>query len=153
MKVNCNNIYRIARKSSVNPKTGKAYTVENVAELVPISERSIAYYESGEMIPQDDVVCRLIELYGAKWLAYAHMQQNSLVGNTYLPKINYWNLSESVLNLQVGMNDVASKQFDLIQIAADGIISNDEVELWEKNKQALSKLTSNLLSILFLKEA
>ncbi len=53
------NIYRIARECT-------GYTREEAAELLYISTRSLADYESGKTVPPDDVVCRMIEVYKAE---------------------------------------------------------------------------------------
>ncbi|MFS8542113.1 MAG: helix-turn-helix transcriptional regulator, partial [Tissierellales bacterium] len=69
MKKRCRNIYRIARKSA-------GYTQEEAAELLHVSPRSLSDYEQGKTIPPDDVVCKMVEIYGARWLGYEHLRQS-----------------------------------------------------------------------------
>lgn len=88
MKGACGNIYKTARRAA-------GLTQEQAAEQLYISVRSIAEYESGRTIPPDDVVCRMVDLYGDRSLAYLHLKQSTEVGRRYLPDLHILDLPRS----------------------------------------------------------
>ena len=69
MSKSCTNIYRKARNQA-------GLTREDAAYQLHIGERTLAAYESGESIPNGNLVNDMIELCKTKWLAYTHLNTN-----------------------------------------------------------------------------
>ncbi|NLW90037.1 MAG: helix-turn-helix domain-containing protein [Syntrophomonadaceae bacterium] len=145
MKSECQNIYKLCRLP--------AWLNQDVAaERLEISPRSLSDYETGKTIPGDDVVCRMIELYGAPELAYLHLKENTEVGRRYLPAICLDELPRAVLRLQKESRDMQAIEGDLISIACDGVVDNNEQSLWGKARTELQELAGAALAVLFTRK-
>lgn len=139
MKKRCRNIYRIARKSA-------GLTQEEAAELLNVSPRTLSDYESGKSVPPDDVVCRMIEVYKADWLAYKHLKQTE-IGNRYLPNIDSTDLAKSVLRLQKEVRDFQVISNEIIDIACQGMIK--EHDKWRSIVEKINGMVGAALSVVF----
>lgn len=135
-------IYRTARES-----VPKQYSIEAAARELHVSPSSLYDYERGTTIPPDDVVCRMIELYGAGWLAYQHIQQNTLLGTRFFPAVNIQNLCQTVLQLEKELEDVEKNRHDLVRIALDGNIDKAESKRWEKLCKEFMEAAGVLLAL------
>jgi len=142
MKSNCKTIYKICRNY-----TGMSQ--EEVLSYLFISARSLSDYETGRTIPSEDIVCRMVEVYGAPQLAYLHLKQNTEVGRRYLPDICLNDLPRAVLKLQKEASDMIPVEKDLVSIACDGEIDNAEIPLWERAKEELQELVGAALAVLY----
>lgn len=138
----CGNIYKNARRVA-------GLTQEQAAEMLFISVRSVAEYEAGRIIPPDDVVCRMIELYRARHLAYLHLKNSSEVGRRYLPDLDIVDLPRSVLRLQKEVKDVTDINPDIVDVACDGIIGEHEHHIWMRVEKELTEMVSAGLSVIF----
>ncbi|MFZ7119490.1 MAG: helix-turn-helix domain-containing protein [Eubacteriaceae bacterium] len=141
---NCRNIYKTARETA-------GLTQEKASELLFISVRSIADYESGRTIPGDDVVCRMIENYKSKILAYMHLKYSSDVGYKYLPDIISNDFSTSVIRFQKEYQDISTVHKDMIEVACDGMVDDNEVHKWEKVKKEISEMAGAAMALMFAK--
>ena len=119
------NIYQTARISS-------GLTQERAAELIGVSVRSLAAYEGGERIPADDVIVRMADVYNTQFLAYQHLRNTMEAARSVLPDVTPQSLAEAVLRLQKEINDFLQIRDTLIEIACDGVITDEEQPLWEK---------------------
>lgn len=142
MNKRCENIYKTARKNA-------GMTQEEAAELLHISTRSLAAYESGRTVPPDDIVCGMIEIYKAKWLGYQHLKQSSYVGQKYLPELNISDLPKSVLRLQKETRDLDVVNDDMIDIACDGIVDDTEKERWQHVTKEIDEMAGAALAVIF----
>lgn len=136
------NIYRIARECA-------GYTREEAAELLYISTRSLADYETGKTVPPDDVVCRMIEVYGAEWLGYKHLKHSTEVGRRYLPDLELTDLAKSVLRLQKEVADVETIKPKMVEVACDGEIHPHEEEVWRKVTKEVLEMAGAALAVVF----
>lgn len=142
MQKRCENIYKIARKYA-------GLSREQAAELINVSVRSLADYETGVTVPKDDIVCAMIEAYGTEWLGYQHLKQNSEIGRRYLPEINISDLAKSVLRLQKEVKDLENVSNDIIDIACDGKIDETEMSRWKFVKKEIDEMAGAALAVLF----
>jgi len=142
MKSRYKNIYKIARNCT-------NLTQEQAAELLHISPRSLSDYESGKTIPADDVVCKMIEIYGTDWLAYEHLKQSTEIGKRYLPEIDFTDLARSVLRLQKEVRDLEYVNNDMIDIACDGIVEGHETDKWQNVVKEISEMAGAALAVVF----
>jgi len=142
MKRYCENIYKSARRNA-------GLTQEQAAEKLYISVRSLAEYEAGRTIPPCDVVCRMVEVYDAKYLAYLHLKQSTEVGRRFLPDLHILDLPRSVLKLQKEVKDVTEIHPDIVDVACDGIVDKHERETWQHIEKELLEMIGAGLSVVF----
>ena len=62
-------------------------TQEQAAEALNVSVRTYAKYESGEILPGDDMVAGMMQVFENPCLGYAYLSKESAVGRLILPKI------------------------------------------------------------------
>lgn len=142
MKRYCENIYKSARRNA-------GMTQEQAAEQLYVSVRSIAEYEAGRTTPPDDVVCRMIDVYGDRSLAYMHLKQSTEVGRRYLPDLHILDLPRSVLKLQKEVKDVMDVNSRMIDVACDGVVDTHEQETWQNVIKELMEMVAAGLSVVF----
>lgn len=86
-------IYQLARNTT-------ELTQQAAAELLNVSVRSLADYETGKTIPHSDIVADMADIYGTKWLGYEHLRQSTKLGKEILPAIDISDIAKAVLVLQ-----------------------------------------------------
>lgn len=142
MKRTCENIYRNARKAA-------GLTQDEAAEKLFISTRSLLEYEAGRTTPPDDVVCRMVEIYGDRSLAYMHLKQSNEVGRSFLPDLHILDLPRSVLKLQKEVKDVTDINPEIVDVACDGEIEEHEHETWQNIEKEILEMVGAGLSVVF----
>lgn len=125
MKKIFRNIYREARVSA-------ELTQIMAAEYLNVSVRSLADYETSKTIPGDDIVCTMVKIYKARWLAYKHLKENTMIGKLFLPDVEFADLARTVLRLQKELADLKKVTDSMIEIACDSIVDDTEKQLWDK---------------------
>lgn len=123
MQNDCANIYQTARKVA-------GLTQERAAELLGLSPRSLADYEAGLRLPPNDVADRMVTVYNSQLLAVQHLRNSTQLARDLLPDVQTMILPEAVLTLIDAVYAFADDKLDreLIDIARDGVISEDERE-------------------------
>lgn len=142
MKGYCENIYKNARRAA-------GLTQEQAAEQLYVSTRSLAEYEAGRTIPPCDVVCRMVEVYKAKHLAYLHLKQSTEVGRRFLPDLHILDLPRSVLKLQKEVKDVTDINHHMVDVACDGTVDERERGEWRDIEKELLEMIGAGLSVVF----
>ena len=132
MQNDCTNIYQSARKIA-------GLTQERAAELLHLSVRSLADYEAGQRLPGNDVVTDMVTVYNSKLLAVQLLRNSSRFARDLLPDVKEMALPEAVLTLVDAVYSFADDRLDreLIDIARDGVISEDE---WERFDHVIDKI-------------
>ena len=126
-------------------------TQEEAAERLYISSRSLLEYEAGRTIPPDDVVCRMVEVYDAKHLAYLHLKNATEVGRRFLPDLHLLDLPTSVLRLQKEVKDVMDINHYIVDVACDGKVDEHEIGIWQSIEKELAEMVGAGLSVIFAK--
>ena len=90
MQNDCTNIYQSARKIA-------GLTQERAAELLGLSPRSLADYESGLRLPPNDVADRMVTAYNSQLLAVQHLRNSTQFARDLLPDVQPMALPEAVL--------------------------------------------------------
>ena len=142
MENECRSIYKAARFKA-------GITQEVASELLHISMKSISDYERGKTIPPDDVVCNMVTLYQAPWLAYVHLKTNNEVGKLYLPNIKIKDLSCSVLDLQYEIEGILGRQSDIVSVGRDNRIDTSEQIVWNECMLKVDRLAGAAFQLLF----
>lgn len=136
------NIYRSAR-------LGKGLTQEAAAARIPISVRSLREYESGARIPNADTVVRMSEIYDTQYLCCQHLRTTSEIAQRIIPDAGSVSLPEAVLQLLDAIYAFADSNTDreLIAIARDGVIDDDERPRFEHILDSLQDIIRCALAI------
>ena len=135
-------IYQLARKNT-------RLTQEFAAELLSVSSRSLADYESGKTIPHGDIVASMARIYKANWLGYEHLRLSSNLGKEILPPINIKDLAQSVLSLQKESSDVEGIKSCMIEIASNSKVDEHQVERWGEVTKEVLEMAGAALSVVF----
>ena len=81
MKEDCGNIYKNARRAS-------GLTQERWAEYLGVSTEAVRQYESGTIMPGDDVLLMMADISGMKILPYWHLSRKSRIAGAILPELD-----------------------------------------------------------------
>ena len=119
------NIYRTAR-------TGAGLTQERWAEAVGVSVDSIRGYENGAVIPADETVKAMSEISGLAPLSYWHLCNKSALAADTLPEVEQLPLPQAVIQLLCAINDFKEYHGGLLELAADGKITSNEIGYWSQ---------------------
>ena len=142
MQNDCANIYQSARKIA-------GLTQERAAELLGLSPRSLADYESGLRLPPNDVADRMVTAYNSQLLAVQHLRNSTQFARDLLPDVQTMALPEAVLTLVDAVYSFADDRLDreLIDIARDGVISADERERFDRVIDKIRAITAAAIAL------
>ena len=142
MQNDCTNIYQSARKIA-------GLTQERAAELLGLSPRSLADYESGLRLPPNDVADRMVTAYNSQLLAVQHLRNSTQIARDLLPDVKEMALPEAVLTLVDAVYSFADDRLDreLIDIARDGVISADERERFDHVIDKIRAITAAAIAL------
>src|SRR5699024_7667394 len=122
------------------------------SELLNISPKSLANYETEKTVPPCEVVCKMVEIYGTNWLAYKHLRQSTEIGSRFLPKLDLLDVSDlpkSDLNVQMVVTNVVGVKDSMIDVAVDGMIREHEEDTWSIVTKEVNELVDAGLGVLF----
>ena len=142
MQSDCTNIYQNARKVA-------GLTQERAAELLDLSPRSLADYESGLRMPPNDVADRMVTVYNSQLLAVQHLRKSTQFARELLPDVKSMTLPQAVLNLVDAVYAFADSRADreLIDIARDGVITEDERERFDHVVEQIQHITAAAIAV------
>lgn len=135
MSCKCTNCYQTARKKT-------RFTQEQAAERLGLSAESMKQYEGGRRRPPDEVVGRMVELYGTPELALAHSEETDTLG--VLPPVTITPLPMASIALRNRLHNATGRLDALLRIAEDGRI--DETERPEFD-EIVTELRSTMAAI------
>lgn len=136
------NIYQTARKVA-------GLTQERAAELLALSPRSLADYESGMRLPPNDVADRMVTVYNSQLLAVQHLRNSTQFARELLPDVRSMTLPEAALTLIDAVYAFADDRLDreLIDIARDGVISENERERFNHVVERIRNITAAAIAL------
>ena len=142
MESRYSNIYKTAR-------TAAGMTQERWAEMIGVSADSVRKYEGGTCLPSDDVVARMAEISGMPVLAYWHLKNKSSVANDLLPDLTLMPLPQAMVQLLSELDDLEAKHIvpELLKIARDGIIDEEEQPYFDKIVKELDEVVTAALAV------
>ena len=116
------NIYQLTRESL-------KLTRESASELLEtISPERIEKIENERSLPYPDEVLAMAEKYRQPSLCNSYCANQCPIGQEYVPEIKIKDLSQIVLEMLASLNAMNKRKDRLIEITADGKISDDELE-------------------------
>ena len=102
---------------------------EKASELLEtIAPERIEKIDSERSLPRPDEVLIMAEKYKTPSLCNYFCARQCPIGQQYVPEIRNSELSDIVLKMLASLNAMDRKKERLIEIAADGTISKDEID-------------------------
>ena len=135
------NIYKAARLDA-------GLSQEAAAEVLDLSVESVRAYETGQTVPPNDKVLRMAEAYGSPGLRLEHARATDELG--IIPQGAVPQPFELLtIQLYTNLMTFAEKHRgqQLLQIAADGVIDEDERPLLDEIVAELEEITAPLLAL------
>jgi transcriptional regulator with XRE-family HTH domain len=135
------NIYCRCRKEAAK-YNDKLNSREGAAELLGVSVSSLADYELGntKVVPVDKVVL-MADLYNAPEIKNHYCTNECPIGKDTVPKLEIAELDRLTIKVLSAFRSIDEIKNKLIDIAADGVISEHEKPELEEVLQALEQIT------------
>ena len=97
--------------------------------------------ENERCIPHPDEVLLMAEKYKCPDLCNYFCSHQCEIGKQYVPEVKIKDLSSIILNMVASLNSVQKSQDNLIEIASDGSIQDNELEEFVKIQNELEKIS------------
>ena len=115
---------------------------EKASELLEtIAPERIEKIESERSLPRPDEVLIMAEKYKTPSLCNYFCARQCAIGQQYVPEIRNSELSDIVLKILASLNAMDRKKERLIEIAADGTISKDEIDDFVRIQKELERIS------------
>ena len=115
---------------------------EKASELLEtIAPERIEKIESERSLPRPDEVLIMEEKYKTPSLCNYFCARQCPIGQQYVPEIRSSELSDIVLKMLASLNAMDRKKERLIEIAADGTISKDEIDDFVRIQKELERIS------------
>lgn len=102
---------------------------EAASELLEcISPERIERIENEKSVPTPDEVLVMAKGYKAPSICNYYCANQCPIGEEYVPEVKIKDLSQIVLEMLASLNSMNKKKDRLIEITADGTITDDEIE-------------------------
>ena len=102
---------------------------ESASELLEwISPERIERIENEKSVPNPDEVLQMADKYKLPRLCNHYCSNQCPIGQEYVPEIKTKDLSQIILEMLASLNSMNKKRERLIEITADGKVSDDEIE-------------------------
>jgi len=137
-----------------NARNTAGLTQERWAESLGVSVDAVQNYEQGRNFPTEETVLLMADISGQKILAYQYMSLKSRIACEILPALGERiSLPKAVLKLLAAVNRFQETGItELIQLAADGKISEDEAARFQTCLDQMDDLTKCIYEIKYAKE-
>ena len=115
---------------------------EAASELLEtIPPERIERIETEKFMPHPDEVLLMAEKYKVSTLCNYYCSQQCPIGQQYVPEIKIKDLSQIVLEMLASLNFMQRQTTRLIDIAADGVIDNDELKDFVNIQKELERIS------------
>ena len=129
------NIYQLTREAL-------HLTREAAGELLEsIPPERIEKIESGKSLPHPDEVLTMAAKYRRPSLCNYYCSNQCPIGQEYVPEVKIKDLSQIVLEMLASLNSMNRRKDRLIEITADGVISDDELEDFIRIREELERIS------------
>lgn len=117
-------------------------TREKAAELLEVlSPERIEKIENERTDPHPDEVLLMSRKYKKPSLCNYYCANQCPIGREYVPEVRMGELSAIVLEMLASLNAVGKQRDRLIEIAADGVISGDEIDDFLRIRRELERIS------------
>lgn len=135
------NIYQISRENL-------GLTREKASELLEsVTADRIEKIESERSLPHPDEVLTMSQKYKIPSLCNHYCSQECPIGMQYVPKVEAKVLSQIVLEMLASLNSIDKKKNRLIEITADGEVSDDELKDFIMIQDELEQISMTVESL------
>lgn len=136
------NIYAQARDAA-------GLTQQRWAECLGVSVQAVRGYESGDIMPAEDIVLSMADLSGLQILGTWHLRRKSAVAAEILPEVERLPLAQAVVQLLAQIQIFQSRHHAdaLLTIAADGVVDAKEQGRFEEILRDLRPLRAAAMQI------
>ena len=115
---------------------------EKASELLEaVTPERIEKIESGKSLPHPDEVLTMAAKYRRPSLCNYYCSHECPIGKEYVPEVEVKELSSIVLEMLASLNSVHKQKDRLIEIAADGRITGDEIEDFIHIQEELERIS------------
>ena len=117
-------------------------TREKASELLEtIAPERIEKIENERTVPRPDEVLTMAEKYKRPSLCNDYCSRQCPIGEQYVPQVPMRELSAIVLEMLASLNAMNKEKERLIEITADGHISNDEIDDFIHIRKELERIS------------
>lgn len=110
-------------------------------ELVTVSPERIERIENNKIAAHPDDILAMARGYNSPHLCNYYCSNECPIGQQYVPEIKAKDLSQIVLEMIASLNSMKKNQEKLIEITADGVIEDDELEDFVNIQEELEKIS------------
>ena len=115
----------------------------DACELIGLSDAStLSKIENGLKVPSEAVVIRMVEVYDEPFIGYMYLRECTDIGRLLLPDIITSDLDNLTLRFQKEYNDILKIRTDMIEIACDNVVHDQEQERWREIQKEIAELAS-----------
>ena len=97
--------------------------------------------ENERSLPHPDEVLTMAEKYKQPGLCNYYCANQCPIGQEYVPEVKIKDLSQIVLEMLASLNSMNRRKDRLIEITADGVISDDELEDFIRIREELERIS------------
>lgn len=120
---------------------------EKASELTGIEPYRIERIENEKMEPDPWDVVSMANAYGQPELCNHYCANECPIGRKYVPEIKIKDLSQVILEMLASLNSMQKRQERLIEITADGVIANDELEDFIHIQEELERISVTVVTL------
>lgn len=136
------NVYCIARYKAAEEES-KFDSRESTAELIGMDRTRLARIELGIVNPYPEEVLQLAKAYGSPELCNVYCSKQCPIGEKTVRTIEIEEFNRIALKALGSLQNADELREKLIQIAADGVISEDEHEDFNHILEELQRISMN----------
>lgn len=135
------NYYKICRETA-------GLTQEAASERLHIASRSLSDYERDKVIPDDEIVMKMVKIYNSKMLGWWHLRNNSPLAKECLPEFQIPQSNADVyLQIDFSEDDIHYIKSLIKKILKDGKLTQDEVENYTELREKAKLIAGKMMSI------
>ena len=117
-------------------------TRESASDLLEsLPPERIEKIENERSLPHPDEVLVMAEKYKQPSLCNYYCANQCPIGQQYVPEVKIKDLSQIVLEMLASLNSMNRRKDRLIEITADGVISDDELEDFIRIREELERIS------------
>ena len=135
------NEFQLAREAA-------GLTRAEAAELMDyVSESRIEKIESEKCAPQPEEIIAMASAYKRPDLCNYYCSTKCPLGRDYVPRVEAKDLSQITLEMLATLNNLNKEKDRMIEITADGVISEDEMEDFSRIRKQLNQISLTVDSL------
>ncbi len=112
-----------------------------------VTESRIEKIESEKSAPHPEEILAMAEAYKKPGLCNYYCSKQCPIGQEYVPEVKVRDLSQIVLEMLASLNSLNREKDRLIEITADGVISDDEITDFALIQDRLNQISLTIDSL------